>query len=176
MSVTATEPEHEPHGHEHEHGHGPGDDHGDHRHGRARHLAPGVIALTALIAPVALVGILFSAGDADSGGYQCPLREATGIPCPACGATRAFFHLANGDTAFLSYNWAWPVMWLLAIGWAVVVIRRGWKREPLLGERIRATWNGMETWSMKRTVATPFILLAPAWIVALANINHINSG
>ena len=65
----------------------------------SRHLSPGVVFLTAMIAPVALVGILFSASDADNGGYVCPLREATGIPCPACGATRAFFHLANGDNS-----------------------------------------------------------------------------
>ena len=33
----------------------------------------------------------------------------------------------------------------------------------------------MATWSMKRTVATPFILLAPAWIIALINLHNINN-
>jgi hypothetical protein len=106
----------------------------------------------------------------------CPLREATGVPCPACGATRAFFHLANGDTGFLHYNWAWPVMWLLAIGWALLLVYRGWRREPLKGPRFRAAWKSLESWSMKRVVATPFVLLFPAWIVALSNLQHIKAG
>jgi hypothetical protein len=27
----------------------------------------------------------------------CPLRRATGLPCPGCGMTRAFSHLAKGE-------------------------------------------------------------------------------
>jgi uncharacterized membrane protein len=66
-------------------------------------------------------------------------------------------------------------MWLLAVGFALVVIRRGWRREELLGPRVKQTWRDMESWSMKRTVATPFVLLAPAWIVALSNLHNINN-
>jgi hypothetical protein len=163
--------------HTHEHGPDHDHDHAGHGHprGRAARVAPGLVALVALTAPVALVGILFNANDADHGGYQCPLRHATGIPCPACGATRAFFHLANGDTSFLHFNWMWPLMWVGFIAWALIVIRRGWRGEQLLGSRVRGMWKSMETWSMKRTIATPFILLAPAWIVALSNIGHINT-
>jgi hypothetical protein len=166
-AATAERPTHDEHGH----------DHRAHERGPARvsHLAPGAILLFALIAPVALVGLVFSADDADHGGYQCPLREMTGVPCPACGATRAFFHLANGDMGFLHYNWAWPVMWVLAIGWALVLLRRGWRKEPLRGPRFKAAWRRLETMRMRWVVATPFILLTPAWIVALSNIHNINS-
>ena len=167
MNATATTPEQ----HEHEHHH----EHDAHAHEHKRRLGPGLLVLAGLIAPVALVAVLFDANDADHGGYTCPLREATGIPCPACGATRAFFHLANGDMSFLHFNWMWPLMWVLATGWAVVLVVRGFRGEPLLGSRIRNTWDGLAHWSMKRTVATPFILLAPAWIVALANIHNINA-
>ena len=66
-------------------------------------------------------------------------------------------------------------MWVGLIAWAILLIVRGWRRDDC-SARVRATWKGMETWSMKRTVATPFILLAPAWIVALVNIHNINSG
>ena len=66
-------------------------------------------------------------------------------------------------------------MWLLAIGWALVLVRRGWRGERLLGPRVRAAWKALETWSWPRTVATPFVLLAPAWVVALSNLNHIAS-
>jgi hypothetical protein len=152
-----------PHAHDHGHPH------------RARRLVPGALMLTGLIAPVAFVGLAFSAGDADHGGYVCPLREATGIPCPACGATRAFFHLANLDTGFLHYNWAWPVMWLGFIGWAVLLLVRGWRGEPLRGPRVWGAWRGLEGMSLPWVIATPFILLGPAWIVALTNIHYIRN-
>lgn len=148
----------------------------DHQQHRARRLVPGALMLTGLVAPVAFVGLAFGAGDADHGGYTCPLREATGVPCPACGATRAFFHLANLDTGFLHYNWAWPVMWLGFIGWALLLLVRGWRGETLRGPRVWATWRGLERLSMPQVIATPFVLLAPAWIVALSNLHHINTG
>lgn len=34
----------------------------------------------------------------ESGGFVlCPLRRFTGLPCPGCGMTRAFAHLAKGE-------------------------------------------------------------------------------
>ena len=41
--------------------------------------------------------------------FACPLRAATGVPCPGCGATHAFVLLAHGDVAgafFASPLWA----------------------------------------------------------------------
>jgi hypothetical protein len=41
--------------------------------------------------------------------FACPLRAATGVPCPGCGATHAFVLLAHGDLAgalFASPLWA----------------------------------------------------------------------
>ena len=41
--------------------------------------------------------------------FACPLRAATGMPCPGCGATHAFVLLAHGDLAgalFASPLWA----------------------------------------------------------------------
>jgi hypothetical protein len=50
----------------------------------------------------------FAAGRAfprDGGGaLPCPFREATGIPCPLCGATRGFALATRGDLVFLQYN------------------------------------------------------------------------
>jgi hypothetical protein len=37
------------------------------------------------------------AGEAGRGFTICALRNLTGIPCPTCGMTRSFCHIARGD-------------------------------------------------------------------------------
>lgn len=51
--------------------------------------------------------------------FACPLRAATGVPCPGCGATHAFVLLAHGDLGgafFASPLWACAALglWLHA--------------------------------------------------------------
>lgn len=129
--------------------------------------------LAGLVAPVALVGLAFDAGAADDGaGWRCPLLHATGVPCPACGATRAFVHLANGDLGFLSYNWAWPVLWAMAIGWALLLLVRGWRARPLAG-MMAARAGALLSRRAWAVVALPFVILLPTWLVALSNLEHI---
>jgi hypothetical protein len=57
---------------------------------RDRRVSLGVTALAA--AQVACVA-------AGVGGWPCPLKAATGIPCPGCGLTRASVSLLRGDFA-----------------------------------------------------------------------------
>jgi hypothetical protein len=45
----------------------------------------------------------------------CPFRAATGLPCPLCGATRAFALAGRGDARFLDYNAVWVAVALLAV-------------------------------------------------------------
>ncbi|MBS2023615.1 MAG: DUF2752 domain-containing protein [Deltaproteobacteria bacterium] len=45
--------------------------------------------------------------------YTCPFRAATGVPCPSCGATHAFVHLAHGE--FGQGLFASPLFALLAL-------------------------------------------------------------
>jgi hypothetical protein len=54
--------------------------------------------------------------DGDAGVLPpCPFREATGLPCPLCGATRAFALAVRGDGGWTAYNAPWVVLAALAV-------------------------------------------------------------
>jgi len=108
--------------------------------------APSVVAVA-----WALLGALSLAAAAllrlDSPGLallSCPLRAATGVPCPGCGGTHAFLLLGHGDFAgalFASPLWACVALglWLHA---ALTLLRLlGLRRAVVLAlppERSRA--------------------------------------
>jgi hypothetical protein len=53
--------------------------------------------------------------DGDAGVLPpCPFRAATGLPCPLCGATRAFALAVRGDGGWSAYNAPWVVLAALA--------------------------------------------------------------
>ncbi|WP_277454808.1 DUF2752 domain-containing protein [Janibacter sp. DB-40] len=74
-----------------------------------------------VIAAVSLVGLgvarLWPVASVDSGEPTCLLRIFTGLPCPGCGMTRSWVHLAHGDvlTAF-EYNLFGPIGMAAAAG------------------------------------------------------------
>jgi hypothetical protein len=45
----------------------------------------------------------------------CPLRAVTGLPCPLCGASRAFALAARGDSAVWHFNAAWVLLAAAAV-------------------------------------------------------------
>jgi hypothetical protein len=74
----------------------------------------------------------------------CPLRTATGVPCPFCGLTRACIAGVHGHvTQSLSYN---PFGFVVLAAAAVMLVR------PALIRRIR-----MPTWSF-------FAIIGVMWI------------
>jgi hypothetical protein len=82
-------------------------------------------------APFAAGALVPADGDT---GLLCPFREVTGLPCPLCGATRAFALAARGDTGFVSYNAVWVVVATLMVVVAVVMLVT--RRSPVLPPRV----------------------------------------
>ena len=61
----------------------------------------------------------------------CPFRQATGVPCPGCGSTRAALALAGGDPAgAVMHNPLTIVLGLAAASW--LVLRVGFARRVSL--------------------------------------------
>jgi Protein of unknown function (DUF2752) len=109
---------------------------------------------------LALVGagcLPFAAGalagpDGDAGLLPpCPFRAATGLPCPLCGATRAFALAVRGDGGWTAYNAPWVVL-------AAVVALAG--VAALAGARPRLAPRALG--------AAAVVFVAVAWAYALA--------
>jgi len=121
---------------------------------RYRDRSDGVALLAAGCLPFvagALVG-----PDGDLLGFVCPFRALTGLPCPLCGATRAFALAVRGDAGFLSYNAVWVlVAALMIVAGAAAVITR---RSPVAAL----------SRTPRRAVVTLALLGASGWAYALA--------
>lgn len=59
-------------------------------------------------------------------GIGCPIRYLTGVPCPGCGMTRAWFAVVHGDlaAAFAYHPLFWAVPLAAALGFARVAARQ----------------------------------------------------
>lgn len=70
-----------------------------------------------------------------AGNSICLLRRATGVPCPGCGMSRAFAHLARGEwrEAVTDHPWAPLLVAELAAAWAawgLTLTGAGWRPAP----------------------------------------------
>lgn len=55
--------------------------------------------------------------------FGCPVRALTGIPCPACGLTRASLSFIKGDIAIaFAYHPLFPLAWALPVLLALYLI------------------------------------------------------
>lgn len=76
-----------------------------------------------LVAPalllVLLVGVAVSRSWIAAYAPRCAMHEMTGLHCPGCGGTRAFFFLAHGDLlTSIRYN-PWALVLVVGLGiWA----------------------------------------------------------
>jgi hypothetical protein len=114
----------------------------------------GVAPVVAGITWAALVGVFVLIKPADSEATLCLFRNATGLPCPTCGSTRAVLAAADGRlvdavtfnpllavVVLIGVVWLaggriysanrWAPFWigmavLLAVNWAWVIMRQGY--------------------------------------------------
>ena len=88
-----------------------------------------VLVIAAISAVGLVIARLWPMSSVDSGQPTCLLRIWFGLPCPGCGMTRAWVHVAHGDlgTAF-AYNFFGPIGMAVAAGIvgyvAVALVRR----------------------------------------------------
>jgi hypothetical protein len=108
--------------------------------------------------PFAAGALMAPPGDG-SPGLPCVFREVTGVPCPLCGATRAFALAARGDGDLWRYNAAWVVLAAAAVlAGALALAASLAGRAPLARAAERTAW-----------APALVLLVAVPWIYALAN-------
>ena len=124
--------------------------------GADRRIGAGLALAGAL--PLAAGAVLPVAAVVD-GPALCPFRAVTGIPCPLCGATRAFVLAGHGDGAFASYGAFWLVVAAVCVVIGLAVLARS-----LPAEDVRAAVRGR-----RRVIALVTAVLAAGWAYALAH-------
>ncbi len=125
---------------------------------RRRWPAIGVAPMAAVVVWAALVGIFVVVKPAGSDLTPCMFRNATGVPCPTCGSTRAAFAVADGRLFdAVLFNPLVTVAAVLAAAW--LVMRVGFARQVTINLPPRA---GARVW------AALAALLAANWIYVIA--------
>lgn len=101
----------------------------------ARGVSLGQRAVMPILALISLVGLIIARAwpvpSVDGGDPTCIMRIMTGLPCPGCGMTRSWVHLAHGDvlTAF-EYNFFGPLAMFAAAGLVVYTVVALVRRRP----------------------------------------------
>ena len=108
-------------------------------------------------------------GEDGTGLWECPLRAATGLPCPLCGATRAFALAARGDGRFWQFNAVWVLLAaaaMLAGAFALLAPAPLSRARGALAARLATP---------ARIAAVTLLALAVPWAYALAQSSTIVS-
>lgn len=94
--------------------------------------APAILAMATSL-PFAGIGTLLAGAHALGldPAVPCPLSDATGVPCPACGVTRAASSLLRGDVDGMVAQWPGMLLTVLLAVMALVSSERLVRRRPL---------------------------------------------
>lgn len=91
----------------------------------------------------ALAFVVFAERMGFAHGPPCLLRQLTGLNCPGCGGTRAFFALSHGEIAkSIRFN-PWTLILVTGLGiWGVKRLIRAVFPDSRLGRplQLRASW------------------------------------
>jgi hypothetical protein len=109
----------------------------------------GLLAIGAL--PLAAGALVPPAAVLD-GTPLCPFRALTGVPCPFCGASRAFVLFGHGDGRWLEYGAVWVVVAL-----ALVALGVAGRRVARAGPALLAAGALAWAWALAHdaTIAPP---------------------
>ncbi len=125
---------------------------------RRRWPAIGMAPITVLVLWAALVGVFVLMKPAGNDVTLCMFRNATGLPCPTCGSTRAALAVATGrplDAVVLN-----PLVTIAAVLGAVwLVIRVGFARQIAIN---------LPPWAVVPVWVAVAVLLAANWIYVIA--------
>lgn len=81
----------------------------------------------------ALAACAISPAAVGAGPIVCPFRLATGLPCPACGSTRAWVLAVHGDVAGAAAQNTWALALLGAVALAAA-----WRAASAVSRRVPA--------------------------------------
>src|SRR3954453_4236026 len=79
-----------------------------------------------------VAGAVLSIASVMNGPLLCPFQTVTGLPCPLCGATRAFVLLGHGDGRWIDYGAVWVAVAVALIVAGLARLRpRPWMIAPV---------------------------------------------
>jgi|688.fasta_scaffold48908_9 hypothetical protein len=99
------------------------------------------------------------------GPIVCPIRLFVGVPCPACGTTRAIGSIAIGD-----YERAWS---LNPLGYLIYLLIILWVLSPKFVSKVNQKINSrLGMISLSYQISSAFCLYAGLWLITLVRTNN----
>ncbi|MGH2959814.1 MAG: DUF2752 domain-containing protein [Solirubrobacterales bacterium] len=130
-----------------------------------------VLVVGAVLALPLVAGFILPASLIEDGHALCIFRELTGLPCPFCGASRAFIAFGHAQDEWWKFNGYWVLLCLAAlIGVTALTATKLVSNGPTDALARRWTQMRQSSWITTALIA---LVVAPGWIWAVANRQNI---